>query len=136
MMLCALSLSASAKTRIWRSRPPVMLTSPTPSTVSSTRLICLSATSVVSRRLLSPATTNEMTGSESGSAFCMIGGRMFGGRFRMAPATFSRTSCAALSISRSRRNLHVMRALPSVACEFNSSRPLIVLTASSSGRTT
>src|SRR5689334_13900923 len=66
----------------------------------------------------------------------MMGGRMLGGSWRSAPATFSRTSCAALSISRSRTNLQVMRALPSVAVELSSSRPLIVLTASSSGRMT
>src|SRR6185436_8645269 len=66
----------------------------------------------------------------------MMGGRILGGRFRIAPATFSRTSWAALSMSRSSRNLHVIRVLPSVDCGFNSSRPLIVLISSSSGRTT
>ena len=52
----------------------------------------------------SPATTSVITGSESGSAFWMTGGRMFGGRSRSAPATFSRTSWAALSMSRSSTN--------------------------------
>ena len=129
-------MSASAKMRIWRRRAPVRLTSPTPSTVSSTRLIFLSAISVVSRRLRSPATTTETTGSESGSAFWMIGGRMFGGRSRSAPATFSRTSWAALSISRSSTNWQLMRAVPACTCELTSSMPLIVESASSRGRTT
>ena len=44
-----------------------MATSPTPLTVSSTRLMTLSAISVVSRRLPVPATTMERTGSSSGS---------------------------------------------------------------------
>ena len=122
--------------RIWRRRAPVRLTSPTPSTVSRTRLIFLSAISVVSRRLRSPATTTDSTGSESGSAFWMIGGRMLGGRSRSAPATFSRTSWAALSMSRSSTNWQLMRAVPACTCELTSSMPLMVESASSRGRTT
>src|SRR5438445_11154398 len=122
--------------RIWRSRAPVRLTSPTPSTVSSTRLMRLSAISVVSRRLRFPATTTESTGSESGSAFWMMGGSMFGGRSRMAPATFSRTSWAAPSISRSSTNWQLMRAPPACTCALSSAMPLMVDSAASGGSTT
>ena len=99
-------------------------------------MILLSAISVVSRRLLSPATTRVSTGSASGSAFWMMGGRMLGGRLRSAPATFSLTSWAALSISRSRTNWQTTRALPSVAMDVISSSPLMVDNASSRGSTT
>ncbi len=134
--LWACSLSASTKTRTWRSRFPVSDTSPTPSTVSSTRLTCLSAISLVSRRLRLLATTTVITGSESGSAFWMTGGRMLGGRARSAPETFSRTSWAASAMSRSRTNLTVMRVAPSVVMAESSSRPLSVDRDSSIGITT
>src|SRR6185369_3735659 len=66
----------------------------------------------------------------------MIGGRMFGGRSRSAPATFSRTSWAALSMSRSSTNWQLMRAVPACTCELTSSIPLMVESASSRGSTT
>ena len=69
VMPYAFIFSASAKIRIWRGREPVSVTAPTPSTVSSTRLICLSAISVVSRRLLLLPTIIDNIESESGSDF-------------------------------------------------------------------
>src|SRR5260221_2697282 len=66
----------------------------------------------------------------------MMGGRMFGGRSRSAPATFSRTSWAALSMSRSSTNWQVMRAVPACTWELTSSMPLVVESASWRGRTT
>ena len=92
-----------------------MLTCPTPSTDSIARLTCLSAISVSVRRLmLSEDRTNVMTGSASGSAFWTTGGSTCGGRLRIAPETFSRTLFAASSRSRSRTNLRVMLAEPSL----------------------
>ena len=66
----------------------------------------------------------------------MMGGRILGGRLRSAPATFSRTSWAALSISRSSTNWQLMRARPACTWEVTSSMPLMVDSASSKGRTT
>src|SRR4029450_11604802 len=134
--LCACSLSASTNTRTWRSRAPVIETSPTPSTVSRTRLTCLSAISLVSRRLRGLATTTATTESESGSAFWITGGRMFGGRARSAPETFSRTSWAASAMSRSRTKRAVMRVVPSVVITWSSSRPDSAAGGASSGITT
>ena len=59
-----------------------------------------------------------------------------GGKFLNAPATFSRTSWAAPSISRSNLNVEVMLAEPSDARLIISSRPLTDEIASSSGKTT
>ena len=132
----AWSLSASTNTRIWRSRAPVIETSPTPSTVSRTRFTCLSAISLVSRRLRGLATTTVITESESGSAFWMTGGRMFGGSSRIAPETFSRTSWAASAMSRSSTKRAVMRVEPSVVWACSSSSPESVERASSIGITT
>src|SRR5215813_3489376 len=122
--------------RIWRSRPPLIATSPTPSTVSRIRRIFLSVISVVSRMLRSLATATVMTGSESGSAFWMTGGMTFGGSWRIAPATFSRTSCAASSMFRSSTNWTVIVVVPSVVRPRSSSMPLMVDRASSMGSTT
>ena len=123
--------------RIWRSRAPVRLTSPTPSTVSSTRLICLSAISVVSRRLRSPATTTESTGSASGSAFWMTGGRMLGGRSRKRPRhLLAHVLGRALDVALEHELAGDARAAFGLDLELSSSMPLMVDSASSSGSTT
>jgi hypothetical protein len=52
------------------------------------------------------------------------------------PATLSRTSCVAASISRSSTNVIVQRAYPWLELHRSSSMPLIVLTADSIGLVT
>jgi hypothetical protein len=96
----------------------------------------LSAISLVSRKLRLLASTTEITGSASGSDFWITGGRMFGGSWRIAPDTFSRTSWAASSMSRSSTNLAVILVVPSVVMADSSSRPDSVESASSIGITT
>ena len=54
----------------------------------------------------------------------------------IACATFSRTSCAASLMSRSRTNFSVMRALPSRIALFISSMPAMLLSACSAGSAT
>ena len=110
---CAFSFSMSRMTWISRAWPPEMVTSPTPSTVATARRICLSAISVSARSGSEPDSAKLTTGSASGSTFVMIGGSTSGGSSLSACATFSRTSCAASLMSRSRTNLSVIRPLPS-----------------------
>ena len=126
-------------TTMWisRARPPARLTSPTPLTVWMTRAICLSASSVSVRRLIaSDDTMSDITGSASGSTLVMTGGSSSGGMFRMAPATFSRTSLAASLRSRSRTNRTVICARPSAMRAWISSIPETPLIACSIGSTT
>ena len=81
--------------------------------------------------------TTDMIGSESGSTFWMTGGSTCGGRSRIAPETFSRTSLAASLMSRSSTKRRVTVALPSLMrCASISSMPEMLLSASSSGSTT
>ena len=81
--------------------------------------------------------TTDMIGSESGSTFWMTGGSTCGGRLRIAPETFSRTSLAASLMSRSSTKRRVTVALPSLMrCASISSMPEMLLSASSSGSTT
>ena len=119
--------------RIW---PPEMSTSPTPSTVSIPRRICLSAISVSARRLSGPESAKLRIGSSSGSTFAITGGRSSGGRSFIACDVFSRTSWAASLMSRSSTNLIVIFAIPSRSCAVISSIPEMLLSASSVGSTT
>ena len=111
--LYAFSLFKSIIRLICRARPPERSTPPTPSTVSSARRICLSAISVISRTVRDPLIASVITGSLSGSAFWTTGGSTFGGRFRIAPLTFSRTSSVASLMSRSRTKVGEIIASPS-----------------------
>ena len=70
--------------------------------------------------------------SSSGSAGCST----FGGRLRIAPLTFSRTSSAASLMLRSSTKVTVMLAYPSLTRACISSMPLTEAMASSSGITT
>ena len=121
-----------------RARPPPSPTCPTPLTVAIARFTCLSAISVSVRRLIaSDETTTVMTGSESGSTLVITGGSSCGGTRPIALDTFSRTSLAASLMSRSRTNLTVMFAVPSVMRpDVSSSIPETLLSASSTGSTT
>ena len=127
-------------TTMWisRARPPPRSTSPTPLTVAIARLTCLSAISVSVRRLsVFDDSTIEKIGSESGSTCVMTGGSICGGTYRIALATFSRTSLTASLMSRSSTNLMVIAALPSVMrVAESSSTPDMPLSASSIGSTT
>ena len=66
----------------------------------------------------------------------MTGGSTCGGRAPSAPETFSRTSCAASLMSRSRTNFTVMRAVPTPSRDSISSTPATPLSACSSGSAT
>ena len=72
-------------------------------------------------------------GCASGSTLAMTGGSTCGGSWPIAPATFSRTSCAASLMSRSSTNLTVMRALPTPRRDSIWSTPATPLSACSSG---
>ena len=97
----------------------------------------MSATSVIVRSGYGPATATVKIGSASGSTLAMTGGKTWGGRLPIAPETFSRTSCAASLMSRSRTNLTETCALPSwMRCDDISSIPEMLLRASSIGSTT
>src|SRR5262245_35770968 len=100
-------------------------------TPSRARLIRLSASSVNSRADRRPATTSAITGAASTSNFSITGGSVPSGSWARTVATFSRTSCAAASISRSRMNETKIWLCPSIVVERSSSIPLMVLTASS-----
>src|SRR5882724_3054336 len=104
--------------------------------MSRRELTCLSAISVSSRRLMGPLTRRVMMGSDCGSCLVMMGGRVSRGKRSMAPATFSRMSWAAPSMSRSRTNVQVISAKPSNDQTLISSMPLTEEMASSSGNTT
>ncbi len=79
---------------------------------------------------------SDITGSASGSTFVMTGGSSVGGTFRIAPATFSRTSFAASLRSRSSTKRTVMLPRPSLMRAEISSMPETPLMASSIGSTT
>ena len=127
-------------TTMWISRalPPLSVTAPTPSTDSSARFTCLSATSVSARTVICfDASTIVMIESASGSAFWMTGGSTSGGTARMAPATFSRTLLAASSRSRSSTKRTVMLAEPPAwTLAWSWSMPAMPLSAFSIGITT
>ncbi len=100
-------------------------------TPSSARLIRLSASSVISRADRRPETTRARTGAASKSNFSITGASVPCGNWARIVATFSRTSCAAPSMSRSRMNETKTWLWPSIVVERSSSIPLIVLTTSS-----
>ena len=69
--------------------------------------------SVSVRRLIAfDETMSDITGSASGSTLVMTGGSSSGGTFRIALATFSRTSLAASLMSRSSTKRTVICARP------------------------
>src|SRR6478735_11856072 len=89
----------SIDTLIWRARPPVSETLPTPLTVSIWRLTSLSAISVTSLVLMvSLDKPKNSTGDAVGSTFMMIGCSMSVGRSRKIRLILSRTSVAATSV--------------------------------------
>ena len=85
-----------------RSSPPTICTSPTPVDRSRTTLTVLSAISVSSRIDRLPESATAIVADCSLFCFWMIGGSTSSGSRRMTDATRSRTSCAAVSMSRSR----------------------------------
>ena len=130
---CDASFSTSSSTCTSRRRPPDTVTSPTPLTASSARRIRLSAISVSARRPCGPPSAIAKIGCASGSTLAITGGSTCGGRRPIAPATFSRISCAASLMSRSRTNLMVMRALPTPRRDSIWSTPATPASACSSG---
>ncbi len=95
-------------------------------------LTCLSANRVRSRVAmpLGPLTDSTMIGAASGSAL-RTSGREPGGRSRSTVARCSLMSFDALSGSISRLNCAITSDTPSVDDDVSVSRPLTVLTASS-----
>ena len=77
--------------------------------------------------------TRVRIGEESGSIFVTVAGCVSRGNWRWMPATLSRTSCVAASISRSSTNVIEQRANPWLELQRSSSMPLMVLTADSIG---
>ena len=127
----ALSRSAFSSSWISRLRSPIRLTDPTSFTVSSACFTFLSAISVSSFRSRGLYTAKLRIGAASGSIFWMFSGRVSRGNWLTTPASLSRTSWTAVSMSRSSVNVIVTRALPWSDDARSSSMPLIVLTASS-----
>src|SRR5688572_6090820 len=85
----------------------------------------------VSRIGLLADTASVSTGAESGSNFSTVGCSMVFGSSGSTRLTRSRTSCAPMSASFSRRNATITCDTPSDDVERSSSMPLMVLTASS-----
>ena len=106
---------------------------PTSFTVSSARLIRLSAISVISRAERWPDTTSASTGAESGSTFSTMGDSVPAGSRESTVPTFSRTSLAASCTLRSSTKVAKTWLCPSMVEERSSSSPLMVLTTSSMG---
>src|SRR2546427_4586839 len=77
-----------------------------------------------------------MTGTASMSNLSMIGASVPAGNWDKMVFTLSRTSCAAMSRLRSRKNWIVMRETPSMVVLLSSSIPWTVLMISSNGRVT
>ena len=134
--LAARRREASSQMLTWRCRPPTTITCPTPSTLSSWRLRTLSVNSVTSRIGRSEETTRVSTGAESGSIFSTVGWRTVRGSCGSTRLTRSRTSWAATSTFFSRRKLATTTDTPSDEVDRSSSRPEMVLTASSIGSET
>ena len=125
------SLSGSATTWISRFLSPTRVMAPTSLTVSSARLMRLSAISVISRAERWPETTRAMIGEESGSTFSMMGDSVPAGKRDSTVPTFSRTSLAASCTLRSSTKVAKTCDCPSMVDERSSSRPPMVLTTSS-----
>ena len=128
---CARRRSALSVTLIWRWRPPVTRTCPTPSALSSCRRSTLSAYSVMSRRGLSAVSATVSTGCASGSRFSTVGCVIVRGSSGRMRFTLSRTSCVAMSAFFSSLKLTTTCETPSDDVEVSVSIPLMVLTASS-----
>ena len=116
---------------IARSSPPTICTSPTPAERSSGTLTILSAISVSSRIDRLPASAIERTGELSLSCLRMSGGSIVGGSRRSTEPTRSRTSCAAVSMSRFRWNVMLSIDWPGADTDRSSLMPSTRLTASS-----
>jgi len=82
----------------------MMRTSPTPGRLSIGSFTFFSAISVSSRRSRGPETARNITGVLSGSNFSTIGGSVSSGNCATMVPILSRTSCAASSRLRSKRN--------------------------------
>ncbi len=130
-MLKAASRSGSIQMLIARSRPPTSCTSPTPAERSSWTLITLSAYSVSSRSERLPESAIDITGELSLSNLETTGGWTSSGRLRRTPATRSRMSWVAVSMSRLRLKVAMTKELEPEETERSSSIPSTVLTASS-----
>jgi hypothetical protein len=116
---------------IARESPPTSLTSPTPADLSMRSLTRLSASSVSSRSERGPVIASESTGDESLSNFEITGGFASRGRRETTCATRSRTSWAAVSMSRFRSKVTSRSELPCAAIERSSTMLSTVLTTSS-----
>ncbi len=114
-----------------RSSPPTICTSPTPADRSSGTLTTLSAISVSSRIDRLPDSAIDRTGERSLSCLRIIGGSTSLGSRRSTEPTRSRTSCAAVSMSRSRLNVTFTIDWPGADTERSSLMPSTRLTASS-----
>ena len=125
------SAIGSRSTLIWRLRPPMILTSPTPSMLSIWRRTTLSASSVVSRIGCFERSAAKRIGDAPGSILLMTGWSIPFGRSGMTRLTLSRTSCAATSTGLAMSNVTTTIETPSLDVERSSSMPLIVLTAPS-----
>ena len=128
---CARSSAGSSHRLIWRLRPPITTTWPTPSELSRRRRRTLSANSVMSRTGLSAVTATVMTGAAVKSSFSTVGCSTVRGSCGITRLTRSRTSCAATSAFFSSLNDTTTCEMPSDEVEVSVSMPLIVLTASS-----
>ena len=91
----------------------------------------MSAYSVSSRRERLPESAIDITGEESLLNLAMTGGRTSSGSWRRIPETRSRTSWAAVSMSRSRPKVMMTKELLPEETERSSWIPSTVLTASS-----
>ena len=133
-ILYAASRSASTHTLMARFCPPTTCTSPTPLTDSMASRTSRSAISKSSRGVWVPASTTLSTGDESVSSFLINGGLASRGSRLITVATASRTSCAAMSMSRFRVNVMVRIEVLSVEVARMLSIPSTVATASSRRR--
>ena len=86
-----------SQTWIWRARPPMIWTCPTPDMLSICRRTLLSAISVTSRMGRFDLSATSKTGEACGSTLETIGGSIPLGSSRSTLLTLSRTSCAAVS---------------------------------------
>ena len=129
--LSAKSFSGFTITWISRSRPPTMLTAPTPRMFSIFSFTFFLATSVKSTMSRSPDTTTFSTAMESISSFCTTGASVPSGNSFLISSTLSRTSWAATSPSLSISNLMLTRENPSILWDLISSIPSTWLTDSS-----
>jgi hypothetical protein len=127
----ARSLSACSQTLIARSCPPTTSTSPTPLARSSCGRTSWFASSVSSRIERSAESATVSTGVDSLFILEMVGGSVPSGSLFSTVCTRSRTSCVAVSMSRSRLNVATTKLAPLNETERSSLMPSTVLTAPS-----